>query len=297
MARPYLVGLFAASIIVLAWLYRHLPAATSELEALPEKPELRLPLVRLALAAIAIAAVVIVVGIPEKNPWGVLVLLIGFVPVVLPTALIYFVPLLSGALFMKGRMVAGAVAGIIAILPFAHWAYAHFEAAGAKAAAERRTAELPRAQIESYPTVLVVEGSSEMPPGAWTVPGLSRVITGEAPSFRATDFENGARIEERAKLDALPADYLLIRMSRAATSQEADTMYMYDTPYELSVVRSGTEYPVAQTVKIVGEAPAQLPILMDRGWMRESRIQRSDEQDAFGKAFFAHALGNAKPET
>lgn len=309
--EPYLMlvcGVLLLSVAVVVRLAAR-PATAEESRQASGDPApapasaLRLPLTSLMITAVvmALAAIAASQG-GEQLLFELLTFTLGFT--LIPTALIYLLPLLAITLLMKRRWLLGAVVGVVAVQPFASWAQ---EAGQSIQLLERLQAELAalpdNSAIGSYPPTLM--GNSGRFKGAEI--GISRNISGAPGNYHSTQVTTGKRrqVFKTTKIDELPSRYLLLRTYKDSRfyvpeppGYPAPYAYIDRTPYELVLVTDAGEQFIAAQVKFHVLQPTAIPLLGFSGWITTpDRGVSGNRTDASIEAFLKEALAGAQPET
>lgn len=264
-----------------------------------------LPIGSLIIAAFAVALVAIAISS------GVDMLLFGLFSfslfaILIPTALVYFLPLLALALFWKRRWRAAALAATVALLPLASWAYDSWQSAELAVRLRSEVAELPpKAAIDTYPSTLVLASSGGLYKGADV--GITRNIRGKPGNYYSTELtvtKNGRQRGDTSRIAELPSRYLLLRTGKDSRFYKTEPRtypqpYKYKdlTPYELVLVTEAGEQFIAARADYFVRQPAMLPVLSFAGWSTLfDRNESGNRTDASIQEFLASALTGAQPE-
>lgn len=299
---PYvMIGL----VPLLAWIVwygvRHAPAVPAP--SLPEQAERSDTQTRI-IAALAFALAIVTFGIASSDHSGLawMSFLTQFTTAILPTFLIYFFLLLAVVFVVKRRTVKSVALLILALLPFAHWIYAHWTSRMADQREEAEIAAIPTVPVVRVPTILVIESRAGFGLSAWSVPGIENVIYRGAYGPRLLQVDRAAArgsVAPSREIQSLPDEYLLLRVGQTSQFAKRERLYsaMGGGPLELRFVSAQHDDLIAVWYREFRLQPAMLPVLTMAGWYHEGRgnTATTEERDAVIRAFLTKAL--ARPDS
>lgn len=214
---------------------------------------------------------------------------LSLVSTILPTALCYLLALVAAWHLVVRHTRLSVLLVVLALLPFAHWAYLR---QAVQWEAERETAEVRAVQTYRpavLPAALVFEGDQ----GNWRqfaeFASIESVYTGRPGDYRRFDLAEGEEAgRDPVGVEALPAEYLVLRTGRFSNYQELGRGH--GGPFELAYVSPQGEQLVALRYYALKPSPAALPVLTPGGWLSAPDIVRSVGLDARIEAFVQTAL-------
>jgi len=299
----YVPYLMVCLVVLLAWIawrgFGHVavvpqsslpePAAQSDI------PTKKLAALAFALAIVAFAAVM------QQHMAGLfwIGLLTQLTPMILPTALLYFCLMLTAFLVVKRRTVTSLVLLVLAILPFAHWAYEDRVTSTAQRQEAAEIAAIPTTPAARVPAAMVIEFRSTPDLRAiWSVKGIERVIlVGSFGRSKLRQFdrppERGRRPQPR-EVASLPDEYLLLRTGTASHFAKRGHVYgAAGGPLELRFVDTERSELVGVWYRSFNPRPAFPPLLSMAGWFRGSNGATTSEVSASLQAFLTRSLDNS----
>lgn len=252
-----------------------------------------LPIKRLAPLAF-VAAVAAVLAVTHSSSWmfGIFAWL---VPIVLPTALLYFAVFAALALLLQRRSAGAAALVGITLLPFAHWGYEHFRYGEMRRAEAAEIAAIPREQLTIVPGEIVVEGDNLNVLGILTnYPGVDSVVyLVHGGMQRHWSRRGGYRKPE--EVSVLPERYLLLRVGNASQFDRIRVSYDHDGgPFELLQVSPEGERLLGAYYHRSTRPPAPLPIISFSGWLPDNPMGGNPSGIGLG-AFLAEVVGPKVP--
>jgi uncharacterized membrane protein YhaH (DUF805 family) len=287
---PYLMIGLAALLAFMVWRERnHVAAAPGGSVPQVTQQPVRPPLKTLLLVALMPTVLAIGAGLPD----GLfpIVLVTQFTSMVLPTLLIYFFPLLAMFLLIVRRTPQMAALVALSLLPFAHWAYAHWQSAQEHGREVADIAAIPTTPAADIPKTIVFESRNTTGiRGGLATAGIERVVSKGAYSNRLMQFDRGSTSGPRPVAE-LPDTYLLLKVGRASFFSKDRQIYASaGGPLELRYIGAGRDDLVAVWYRVFNPSPTRAPILTTAGWFRGSNSASTDEIDATVQAFLQRAL-------
>jgi hypothetical protein len=236
-------------------------------------------------------------NLPKELQPSWLSALLQFTSVILPTLALNFMLVLAIWLVVARRKAWTVALLICALLPFGHWAYARW-AKELEIARERAdVAAAPMRRPDRLPATIVVDSSSATAlRAAWTIPQVQSVVSRGAYSEKLMQFERpqGNRSAAPKPINALPAEYLLLKMGRSSSFAKARQAYAAaGGPYELRLVSAERDDLLAVWYRTFNPEVADLPLLTSTGWLRPgANSATSDDIEASLRAFLLRALAS-----
>ncbi len=286
----------AGLVVVLGWIaWRE--RGYRETQPIPPPPQEREPFASLLALAFVLTLLVFHLNLPkELQPWW-LAALLQFTSVILPTLALNFMLLLAIWLVITRRRIWTVALLVCALMPFGHWGYARW-AKDLEIARERAdVASIPKTRPARLPATLVIDSSSVTGlRAAWTLHPLQAVVSRGAYSGKLMQFERPAAgaSGEPKPVDALPAEYLLLKVGRAsAFAKERQTYAAAGGPYELRIVSGASNDLLSVWYRTYNPEVSDFPILTSMGWMRPgSNSATTDEIEETLRAFLVRALAS-----
>lgn len=213
-------------------------------------------------------------------PFWLWALPMAIVPVIVPTFLLYLLPIAAATncISRPGRVSAALCAA--SLLPFGLWAYdvaAVYRLRSEEAAA---ISAIPTVALDHVPDTLVIDGENVFCARIRDKsPGLKAIIeVSHGQHYMREDCATAERQGvKRQPVAALPDERLLLLAGRE--SHFADPHKVYDAlgqPLELRYVAPGRDDLLAVSYRAWKPYPAAPPILTSAGWLRAPNSVMSD---------------------
>jgi uncharacterized membrane protein YhaH (DUF805 family) len=290
---PYVLAGFVAALVFIAWRERRY----RETEPLPPLPKDREPIASLLALALVLTLFLFHLNLPkELQPWW-LAALLQLTSVILPTLALNFMLVLAIWLVIARRKAWTVALLVCALLPFAHWGYARW-AKELEIARERAdVAGAPARRPDRLPVTIVVDGSSVTGlRAAWAIPQVQSVVSRGAYSAKLMQFERpeGRQSTAPRPIDALPAEYLLLRVGRSSRFAKERQIYAAaGGPFELRFVSGERDDLLAVWYRTFNPEVADVPLLTSAGWLRPgANSATAEEIEESLRAFLLRALAS-----
>jgi uncharacterized membrane protein YhaH (DUF805 family) len=297
----YVPYLMVCLTVLLAWIvwrgFGHVAVVPQS--SLPE-PAAQSDIPTKKLAALAFALAIVAFAAVMQSQHGAGLFWVGLftqlTPIILPTALLYFCLMLTAFLVVKRRTVTSVVLLVLAILPFAHWAYADRVTSTAQRQEAAEIAAIPTTPAARVPAAMVIEFRSTPDLRAiWSVKGIEHVIL--VGSFGRTKLQQFDRPPARGRqappreVASLPYEYLLLRSGTASHFAKRGHIYgPAGGPLELRFVDMERSELVGIWYRSFNPRPAFPPLLTMAGWFRGSNSATTDEVNASLQAFLTRSF-------
>ena len=257
----------------------------------------RLPTLKLAAFAAAITLGAISLSITNSLSIP-LVIAAQFTTIVLPTFLVYFCLSVALYLLLTKRTWNSVLIFSIAMLPIAHWAYAHWSTALDHMHEADQIAAISTMRAERVPATMVIDSAHVTATrAAWTIPGIQHVILRGAYGSHLMQFVRprpNDRLQEPNEITSLPDEYLLLQIGGTSSFTKDRQMYAASGgPLELRLVDPSRNDLIAVWYRTYNPSPSLFPVLTGHGWFRGSNSASSDDINAVVADFLARALAAA----
>lgn len=260
-------------------------------------PTVALPVKSLLIAALVLTPVAVASALPGGTTPALLpvALVMQVGSTMVPTFVVYACFLLALALAVARRAAGPAVILVLAALPFAHWAWGHWDVSHRQAREAAEIAAVPTVPVPHVPATLVFESDSNKGiEGVWAIPGIQTVIV-KGDSRGMTQFDRPSaevRLPLPKTVATLPEEYLLLKVGPvsafARVGRDSSTVA---GPLELRFVDSRRNLLVAVWYRSLQAAPASVPLLTMSGWYRRTDVTATEDIEARIRTFLEAALG------
>jgi uncharacterized membrane protein YhaH (DUF805 family) len=295
---PYAMVAFAAVLVWMAWQYRT-PSVEADASLMPPRDAAApaAPPVGWLLALALIPTLVACTIGFSKDASGLmpLALIVNMSSIVLPTLAMYFFLSLGVWFVWSRRTPYSLVVLLLALMPFLHWAYAHWIALSEH---RREAAEIAAVQTKPaphLPTTMVLESRDLYGlHAAWKIPSIDRVIAKGPYGSRLMQFERarpGGSSKQPAEAASPPDEYLLLKIGRSSGFAKSGQIYSgAGGPFELRYVAPSHDDLVAVSYRAFNPGPGILPVLTSSGWFRGSNSVTTTDIDQSVGDFLATSL-------
>ena len=213
----------------------------------------------------------------------------------LPTFVLHFCLLLTLTLVITRRS-AGSIALLaLAVLPFAQWAYTHWETSRERELEVAEIAAIPTEPATRVPATIVVESASTTGMDeVWTVPGIQHLISKGAYGRALMQFERPTgqnRLPLPRAVESVPDEYLLLKIGRASGfAKRRLTDAAAGGPLELRLVDSERDVLIAVWYRSFHSDPPGVPLLTMNGWYHRTNGAMTHDIEGSIREFLAKAL-------
>jgi uncharacterized membrane protein YhaH (DUF805 family) len=297
---PYAMVGLVAILGWLAWQYRKAPAdEDAPAVACDAEEASHLPIGGIFAAAFMLSIVVCAYTLSvEMQSLVLLALVANFSAIILPTSLIYFLPMLATWRLVTRPGLSSAILLFLALAPIALWGCAHYTTFSEQQREWAEIAAIPTTAMPHLVSTLVLEGDHT--PGvraALAMPQIHRAITKSSYGSQLSQFErpgSNPSVWKQSSPTALPEEYILLRVGRSSGFAKKGQIYAAaGGPFELRHVDASHNDLLAVWYRAYNPSPSVLPVLTSGGWYRGSNTTTSAHLDAKVSEFLATAFKNA----
>jgi hypothetical protein len=252
-----------------------------------------LPYRSIGLVAVVLATGAFLFVSTESLSMRLIGLFVLFVPIVLPTALVYFLVLCALALFIRApNLMTGAMLAL-SLGPLGYWGYEQARAAALRDEDVAALSAIPRHHVTAYPTVAVVRGDENFVSLMRRDYGFDRVIF-DAGRGRLESFSGIDRHTEGVAVKALPENYILLNVGEASSFRDqVNGNAHHSGPYEIRLVTATNDLLVdiwwADNIR----RPVWIPVFGLSGLLTDNRGENPYDRM---RMLIAAALEGAVPD-
>jgi hypothetical protein len=302
---PYAMAVFVASLVWVLWSAHTAPAPTprERTDATPSVQQTAsgggptlatVPRWPVAALALMLTAFAFVTGTWSLGPLLVLAALVSVTSIILPTFLLYFVPLwlALAATVLRRPALLGLAA--VTMLPYVHWGYSHWDAYRARAEERAEIARIRTTVVADIPSTIVFESRNTTGiRGARMIPGIERVISKGAYSDQLMQFDAPKSTRGSSgpvAVSGLPSRYLLLKVGQKSAFAKKQVYAAGGGPFELRMIDGSRDDLVSVSYRAFKPSPTWVPLLSTQGWFRGANSATTGQIDEAVRAFLEAAL-------